>query len=440
LYFFGDMTPVHLDEMKTSPEKLAARQWLDRLWWLWLVVLLGAGIHLFRTGYFCRYPATDFRGYYASAQIAWQQGFARVYDQPTQDAYQSRLPFRCLDGTYSDPLLRVSMPYLPAFAALLLPLPALEFTTSYLFWTLLSLLVLVFYSWYFVHSLTGAVNGRKLFQWMICLPLFANLALGQMNVFLVVCLGEFTLALIRGKELRGGFWLAGMLLKPHSLILFLPGLVVARRWKVLAGFLSSAVLLMAGSYLLAGRQGIEGMFEMIVQFASPEFTTAPTMMNWRALALNMQAFSPAWLAWGIALAGMLLAAVLCLMMWRSLAQGSAHGARPSGNNRQEAALTKTGSNALPVVFLVLATYAACASIAWHSHFYMLLPVIPLLIYLDCRNKVPTGLVALWIWGPFLFYGFFTWIAPSLARNALGLGMLGLNLVFFAWLCSLTGER
>ena len=85
------------------------------------------------------------------------------------------------------------------------------------------------------------------------------------------------------------------------------------------------------------------------------------------------------------------------------------------------------------MLLMLATITASFTISWHSHFYMLLPMIPFLIYLDGLNRVPTGLLALWIWGPLVLYGLLAWLSPGLARNGLGLGMLGLNLVFFFWL-------
>lgn len=95
-----------------------------------------------------------------------------------------------------------------------------------------------------------------------------------------------------------------------------------------------------------------------------------------------------------------------------------------------------GSSNPRLVILVLATYAATCSIAWHSHFYMLLLMIPFLVYLDGQNRVPTAIFALWVWGPPLLYLLLAWVAPGLARSGLGMGMLGLNLIIFAWLHSL----
>lgn len=420
--------------MDEAPKRSLRRKWLDRAWWLWLVGNLVFVFALYRTGYICHYTATDFRGYYASAQIAWQQGFARVYHQPTQDEYQAKLPLPCPDGSLASPPLRVTMPYLPAFVILLLPLPVLGFSSSYTLWTLVNLTVLVLYCWRFCRALAGTVSVLKLLQWIVCLPLLATLSLGQMNVFLVICLGEFTLAMARGKEYRSGFWLAGLLLKPHTLILFLPGLALSRRWKPLLGFLAGFGLILGGSYLLAGWQGLQDMLGMVFQFADPKFETAPTMMNWRSLALNLQEAIPIGLAWGIAVAGMILVALSGLSLWLLQTSQPPAGTRSiSADHGLAIASDQAFSPSLWTIYLVLATYAATCSIAWHSHFYMLLPMIPFLIYLDGQNRIPSGLLALWIWGPPLFYGLLAWIDPGLARNGLGLGILGLNLVFFAWL-------
>jgi hypothetical protein len=397
--------------MQETPTRSQVRRWLDRAWWAWLILVLIYVFNYARSGNLCRYSATDFRGYYASAQIARQHGFARVYHQPTQEAFQANLHLRCPDGTLAAPPLMVTMPYLPAFVILLLPLPAVEFSSAYWIWTLFNLVALALYCWRFCRALAGKVSGLKLFQWLICLPLLATLALGQMNVFLVICLGEFTLRLHQGKELSSGLWLSGMLLKPHTLILFLPGLALGRRGRPLAGFLGGSGAIMAASLWMAGAQGMGEMLQAVGDFASPAFETAPTMMNWRALALNLSASMPSGLAWGIAAAGMILVGALCLSLWRSAAR--------TPSQRQ--------------IVLIAATYAATCSIAWHSHFYMLLPMIPFLLYLDEQNRVPHGLFALWTWGPPLLYFLLAWAAPELARSGLGLGMLGLNLILFAWL-------
>ena len=53
-----------------------------------------------------------------------------------------------------------------------------------------------------------------------------------MNIWLLVFVSEFLIANRRGREVRSGFWLGGLLLKPQTLILLLLGLLIARRFKI----------------------------------------------------------------------------------------------------------------------------------------------------------------------------------------------------------------
>ena len=70
---------------------------------------------------------------------------------------------------------------------------------------------------------------------LISLPVFLNLFTGQVNVWLVVCVGEFMRASISGREFRSGLWLGGLLLKPQALLLLAAGLLMRRRARILAG-------------------------------------------------------------------------------------------------------------------------------------------------------------------------------------------------------------
>jgi len=57
--------------------------------------------------------------------------------------------------------------------------------------------------------------------------------------------GEFVLAGLRNHPLQSGQWLGGLLLKPHTLVLFFPGLILARWRQVLAGFSLTALIVLA---------------------------------------------------------------------------------------------------------------------------------------------------------------------------------------------------
>jgi hypothetical protein len=174
-----------------------------------------------------------------------------------------------------EPGLQVSMPYLPVYVLLFLPLTALEITHSYLVFALANSVGLGLYLLRFTRAMQVPLSGLRLLQWAICLPVLANLYLGQMNLLLVISLGEFVLALVRGQEKRSGLWLGVILMKPHTLILLLPGLLVSRRWKVWLGFGAGAAAILAGSLLLGGVQGVLESGRMAARFAGPLIQTAP---------------------------------------------------------------------------------------------------------------------------------------------------------------------
>jgi hypothetical protein len=375
-----------------------------------MLVCLLPFLLFFRPGTVCETLGTDFRGYYASAQIALQHDFLSVYDQELQNVYQEALPLVCPDGSLIQPRLKVSMPYLPVFVILFLPFSLFGFTTSYLLFCTLNLIILPAYLLRFSKALKVTPNFFELFAWSACLPAISNLGLGQSNVFLMVCLGEFILAFLNDKPRRSGVWLAGMLVKPLSLIVLLPGLILQKRWRLLIGFLAGGLTILLSSLLLAGAEGVRASLELAKRFAGPLIQTGPTMMNWRALALNLEAFFPGWASWGVAALGMLIMLLLTLRFWRQ-------------NSPQ---------NETSFLLLMLASLTATFAIAWHSHFYMWVLLIPILLVLNHQIQVPTLLLAAWFFGPVGLLLLAYLIQPNLAVNILGLGYLGLNLILFAW--------
>lgn len=387
-------------------------RWLNRAWLILFVLSLAVAGVIYSRPENCAFLATDFRGYYATAQIVLRHGFAAIYDPQLQQAYQAALPLRCLDGTLAGPALDVRVPYLPVFILALLPWQALDFTTSYLVWSVINLVILVAYLRFLTNQLDGRIGWLRLLQWLFCLPVLVNLVLGQINVLWVVGLGEFIRAMIAGKPGRAGFWSGLLLLKPHVLILLLPGLLAARQWRAMVGFSACLSILVWASWALAGVDGLRGMFSVLSEFAGPDFLTAPAMMNWRALALNLVRVVPGWIAWGIATFGMGLTAGFALWSWWRA--------------------SRKPFSVEAFLFLVLISLAGACAISWHSNLYMLIGLLIPLLVLDGRGKIPAGLRWLWIGGPAILFGTLSLWDPSGARNGLGIGLLAFNLCLVAW--------
>lgn len=401
--------PYKDDGCKAWWEKRDRRTGVDLAWCLLAVFSIALYMKNVSGQRVCAEMGVDFRGYYASAQIALQHGFAQVYDSRLQQEYLSILHHRCPAGTVQD-IPIVAMPYLPAYVLLMLPFTALEFTTSYLVWTALNVGVLALYLLRFARAIHVQTSTLHLLQWLICLPVLSNLFLGQMNMLLVIAVGEFVLAYIRGAKVRGGAWLGLMLVKPHLLILLLPGLALSRNWKVLQGFFTGALAVLGISVLLGGPAGIAASGALAIKFAGPLIQTGATMMNWRALALNLNTLFPGWLAWGVAITGMALTAAWVVYLWLRFSRGTPER----------------------WILLILATYAGTIAVSWHAHFYLLMPLIPLLMVLDGKHMLPVRVLVAWLLGPPLIYLVVYLTMPELARNGFGLGMLALDLYLLIW--------
>lgn len=393
--------------MKNFPVWQRANQkrvWFDLLWVVLFLILLVATFRELQSGRLCHQMGVDFRGYYASAQIALEHGFAEVYNQDLQKDFQSALLCRCPTPAAEPPIF-VAMPYLPVFVVFLLPFVLIDFTASYYIWLMLQLVVFFFYLVRFTKALGVNVSVFRVLQWGVCIPLISNLYLGQINAFLVVLLGEFLLAFSQGKEHRSGLWLSTLLIKPHVLILLIPGFILSQNWPLLLGFALGSMVVVAVSVGLAGFQGLAAMLNITFRFAGSFIQTAPGMMNFRALALNLETFIPAWISWLIAVLGMIAIFVLVLRLWL----------HPRINTPSEK------------ILLIAATVLGTFVISWHSHFYMLILLSPLLLYLDLEGLLAPKLRAAWLLAPPLIYLSAHWVAPTLERPLFGLGMLALNI-------------
>jgi hypothetical protein len=405
---------MSVDQKKTGkmiegfPESGWTRRRFDRFWSIAVVLFLSfLSVYLVR-GNYCDYLVTDFRGYYAAAQIAGRMGVDAVYDPDLQSETQAALDLRCPDGTRRLPLIDVLVPYLPVFIPLFLPISWIDMTSSYLLWSLVNLVILLLYLRRFAIAITGTAHPIKLLQWVICFPVLANLALGQINVLLVMILGEFTLAFLRGKSYLSGAWLGLLLLKPHLLILLLPGLAIARRWQVVLGFVVSAIVLLTASLLLAGADGMVAWWKVIRSFGEPSFLSLPNMMNGRALAFNLARLVPGWVGWLLASALMVTVTVFVLHLWV--------------RNQSSQQFT----------WLMLATLAGTFILSWHSNLYLLICLVQYFLVLDIKGQVSTWLLAAWIFGPPAIYFLVYFTHPALAHPALGMALLGFNIFLLGY--------
>ncbi len=397
---------------------LSSKEWRNLTLAAVLTLYLAyVGSAIFKEGIFASLGG-DYLAFWGVGRIANTRGYAYIYDLDQQLQIQKQYAPNFVPSMFRP------VAFLPVFILPFQALARLPLTESFLFWTGLNLLGMILYLRFFIRDTMPAKGG----SWFVTLlllsfPVFWNFFWGQVSVFLMICTGEFFRSFLRGRPFRAGVWLGGLLIKPQLLILIVPALLLYRSWKALAGFATTAGLLLIVSLRLIGwRSPLDWLNVLRTFSAGLPGVNIEGMMNWRMLAVNLDKSLPPIVAWGLAVAGMLITAVIALSLWdRSMTPGS---------------------RAFAVA--VLGTLAATGAVTWHAHLHMLMILIPVLVYLHGHGRVPARLLDLWVFSfPVALFAALTlgvlmryrwlpliwWFRPVLF---LGVSGLLLNLYLVAW--------
>lgn len=324
----------------------------------------------------------DFLAYWSAGRLAGEQGYSNIYDLTALKTVQTTALHdlgRAIE--VDDP----SIPVMPApiLSAFVLPFQffsPLDPETGYWVWTGINLLLLVGYLIFFVRKLTQADMPREDFQalllpYLLFFPVMSNLIQGQINVFLMIFMGEFIRNSVSNKPMAAGLWLGGLLIKPQLLILIVPVILILRYKKVIYGFLLSSGVIIAASALLSGGSGMRSLLELWFSYSGESFSAAPAnMINWRMVGFDINSLfqiSGGWIVTGL---GILLTAIALIVLVKK--------APAFGSSRW--------------VVTILGVFSATLAITWHAHYAMALVLIPLLIYVSVNKLIPDTTSLKWI--------------------------------------------
>jgi hypothetical protein len=217
------------------------------------LLVLGGSLH-----------GTDFAGFYTAGALLNDYPPERVYDLDLQDQLYHRL--------FPDLPAGRTLPYVypPFFALLFRPLARLRFEWAYTGWLLLSV-ALFLGGLSLMKRVLKDLPGE---DWPLVLLLslsFQPLLLECWFTGQTTSFGFFALALALYCEGLGlpvccGLSLALCLYKPPLLLLIVPMLLTARRWRVLAGFAAGAATLTGVSLLAVGWRGCLGYGRLLAGF------------------------------------------------------------------------------------------------------------------------------------------------------------------------------
>lgn len=328
------------------------------------------------------YLGGDFRAFWSAGKIANQYGLGKIYDLNLLTATQKAI----VNLKALNQFAPVPTPFLPIFVIPFRLFALIEPILSYYLWTLINVLILFMYLCYFQKRLNLFSPMRYWLILFLSFAVFQNFFWGQVDVWLVICSGEFLIALLGKKDFYGGIWLGGLLLKPQCLVVILPALLLTRKFKVLIGFLFISILVVGTSYYLIGNAGMQAMLDLWLKYSSGIPTNAPErMMNWRMFGLHIGGLTSPCL--GIITSGLATAItfIVTLSLWKNLDL----------------------SNSRKVGVILLGTFAATMTIAWHSHEHMSMLLLPIFMLIRQKNPEFTDDVYVWAFAPvamnFLIY-------------------------------------
>ena len=339
----------------------------------------------------CGHLAIDYCALRSAGQVARTSGFANVYDLAALGRVEREVTPRT-----TAPFVVSPIAYLPIFVVPLQLLPSLDPTTGYWLWTAINLGVLVLYLLFFIRQTTGSRPSAALLGLcLLSLPVYWNLFDGQVNVWLLISVGEVIRASLGGRPFRAGLWLGGLLLKPQLLLLVIPVLLFQRAFKLLAGLAVSSFALLASSWLLIGDGGMGRLASLWVGFGNGLPTNdVGMMMNWRMLGALLGTLWSPLLAWIAIAAGLIATLVTALYLCRRIDFQSEDS-----------------------VVIWLGLWAATLLFAWHSHVHMSLILLPPLMYLSVTKRLSCAALTLWVLLPAFLY-FAAFVAAGLLRAGL----------------------
>jgi hypothetical protein len=357
----------------------------------------------------------DYCQYLSGGRLANNYGYSHIYDLwlPVQAAANS------------SPTSVMPFPYLPVFVLPFQLLSKLRPEIGFWTWTALNLAALFLYLRSFARRLNiQPVPDRLLLMIFACLPVYMNVLNGQVNMWLVICVGEFMVAFFSDHPFRAGLWLAGLLLKPQMLILIGLILLLRRSWQILAGLGVSSFAFGILSFLMIGPAGLVQMLKIWLGTANAQAGVWEAgMMNWRMLGVHLSSITNPWIGLGFAIAGVLATLIVALYKW----------GRPLNPALQS----------FPVALLGI--LAATALVTWHAHIHEAVILIPPLVYLYQKKILPQKVLDYWVFLPAFLFLIMVFIPEATAQLGIfsgdirpfiyfviGAGEFSVNFYLFWW--------
>ena len=192
----------------------------------------------------------------------------------------------------------LSFPYPPFVAALFVPLSYLSFRNAYLTMLGCNLVLLVFIVYILCMSVCTTRDQRLtlILAASVSLPLYINLALGQMAFVGLLLFSLFICDVLGQKTTRAGLWVGLLAYKITLVPLAFLVLLTQRAWKGMGVAIAAMFFLFVVSLALVGIPGLLGNLNVMTMMMSA--SQIPRMQSLRALTYYVG--MPGWTFWPLA--------------------------------------------------------------------------------------------------------------------------------------------
>ena len=333
----------------------------------------------------------DYVQYWMAGKIADQKGYSEVYNLSELRRVQQQFIIESGNAEKEDisSLLPLPLGYFPVFIIPFQFLSRISVESGYIIWTLLNLALLISYLIFFLRKTTpedktDTLDLKLLIPFFLSHAVFSNISMGQVEVFVLICAGEFIRQTANKKSTLSGLWLGGLLLKPPLLILIIPIFIMMRYWKVLLGFFASSGIILGTSLLLSDLDGMGALINIWTKVTGAAAPSRPDLMsNWRMVGVNMDQLFKASFGWVIVSLGIILTIIVVIYLIRRIP--------PYGSPFW--------------MMTILGVFTATLAITWHSHYHMAMVMIPFLIYALDHKLLPEKYILSWSYiTPLVFLG------------------------------------
>lgn len=235
---------------------------------LWIVQFLSEPIHI------------DVRMTYVAAQAGLRYGWPTIYDEPTLRSLSAVFP---PDARLIDPVFTYLNP--PLLAWLFVPLTLVPEPVAYAIWTAVSVAALVF-AWWIAAPYAGVARFTLLPLALGLWPVLLALYYGQPTLIIVALLAASWWLTANERPFVAGIALAfATFLKPQDVLLIPVVLVVAGRYRVVAGWVAGCVGLGLAAVAALQASGLESWAHAITagQESTRPYHTEYTLIHFFGL-------------------------------------------------------------------------------------------------------------------------------------------------------------